>query len=80
VNFKEFLIKNNKLMDVSVINYSLQLISSSLVIMNSTSITGQNYILKGFLSNVTMDEVTIEKSTVFTSLINLASSSLSVRN
>ena len=78
--FRTYLIQNSDLMDVNSIYSSLQLISSSLLIVNASSIVNQSYLVEWIQSNLTISDSSVKNLKIDSDLIYLSATTLNLNN
>ena len=79
-DFRNYLIQNSDLMDVNSIYSSLQLISSSLSIVNASSIANQSYVAEWIQSNLTISDSSIKNLKIDSDLVYLSATTLNLNN
>ena len=79
-NYKQFIQQSESSLNVNSIPYTIQSISSLLVIQNNTFISNQPSFVTGYLSTVTINNVRMSSIESDSNVIEITSSNLAISN
>ena len=79
-NYKEFIQQSESSLNINSIPYTIQSISSLLVVQNNTFINNQPYYINAYLSTVTFDYVIFNSISSDSNVIEISTSNITVSN
>ena len=79
-DYKQFLHQSQSSLDINAIPYSVQTVSSSLIIQNNTLINSQPYFINAYLSTITLNNVDISNIISDSNVIEISTSNITITN